>query len=232
MSVVPRLLNLIYPSRCPVCEGQTDSFTFSPICKTCWSGIKRYEGPSCSICREPFTSEYATLCGKCLRQRPPFTRAISYGLYSDTLKEALHLLKFSSAKRLAKPLGMLVAGLDMPEVHGIVPVPLSIKGLRDRGFNQTMLISRTVSKGLGIPLFAGLLYKNKETPSQVGLSAKERLLNLRGAFSTRRRLNGEKVLLVDDIMTTGATASECARTLLKAGAGEIFVATVARSQGQ
>jgi ComF family protein len=162
-------------------------------------------------------------------ERPPFAGVITYGLYSDTLKEAINLLKFSSVKRLAKPLGMLIAKLDIPQVDMIVPVPLSIKRLRQRGFNQTLLIGRVVSKTLDIPLSSELLYKKKETLPQAVLSASDRARNLKNAFATRSRLKGETVLLVDDVMTTGATARECSKTLLKAGAGKVFVATVARA---
>jgi ComF family protein len=154
---------------------------------------------------------------------------ITYGPYSDVLKEALHLLKFSSIKRLSRPLGLLLAGLQMPEADFIVPVPLSSRGLRKRGFNQTLLISRTLSMTTGMPLSTGFLYKKRETPPQVSLPRRERLLNLKGAFGTRERLNGERVLLVDDVVTTGATARECSRAILKAGASEVFVTALARS---
>jgi ComF family protein len=207
----------------------SNSLLYSPICRNCWSGIKRYEGASCRICSEPFTSDAGDICGRCLMERPPFAGVITYGLYSDTLKEAINLLKFSSVKRLAKPLGMLIAKLDIPQVDMIVPVPLSIKRLRQRGFNQTLLIGRVVSKTLDIPLSSELLYKKKETLPQAVLSASDRARNLKNAFATRSRLKGETVLLVDDVMTTGATARECSKTLLKAGAGKVFVATVARA---
>ena len=242
LNLIYSSLNFIYPSRCPVCGERSDAFSTSPICRRCWSGIKQHEGPSCRICLEPFASEHATLCGRCLKERPLFTRALNCGLYTGALKEAIHLLKFSSIKRLAKPLGMLLSGLCLnggltgcppcPEISSIVPVPLSLQGLRQRGFNQTVLIGRVVSKALGIPLLARLLYKKKDTPPQVGLFARERARNLRGAFgiiSTGGKLKGERVLLLDDVMTTGATARECSKTLLKAGAEEVFVATIARS---
>lgn len=154
---------------------------------------------------------------------------MSFGLYEDTIREAIHLLKFSGIRRLGRPLGALVAGLEFPEADAVVPVPVGRRGLRERGFNQSALIAKAVSKQRGLPLRIGLLYKCKETPPQVGLSARERLTNLRGAFDTRGRLRGERVLLIDDVMTTGATAAECSKTLLGAGAKEVYVATAARS---
>jgi hypothetical protein len=130
------LLNVLYPSACPVCSGPSDSLSHCPICSICWAAIRRHDGPSCRVCARPLASEHAGLCGDCLREPPPFSRVITYGPYSDVLKEALHLLKFSSVKRLSRPLGLLLAGLEMPEVDFIVPVPLSGRELRRRGFIQ------------------------------------------------------------------------------------------------
>ncbi|MDP2168229.1 MAG: ComF family protein [Thermodesulfovibrionales bacterium] len=223
------ILNLLYPSLCPVCAGPTDNLIYSPICRACWNGMTRYDGPSCGICAAPLGSEHASVCTGCMKNRPGFTKAVSFGLYSGALREAVHLLKFSGLKRLAAPLGGLLLGVDMPEADCIVPVPLEIIGLRARGFNQTFLIGRQISKGRRIPLLAGALFKRRKTLPQVGLSAEERALNLKGAFGVRGRLHGKRVLLLDDVMTTGATARECTRELLNAGAEEVAVAVLARA---
>jgi predicted amidophosphoribosyltransferase len=106
---------------------------------------------------------------------------------------------------------------------------MSARGLRERGFNQTLLIGRTVSKKTGSPMEAGILSKVKDTPPQVGLSFRERRKNLRGAFKANGKLSGEKVLLLDDVVTTATTARECSKALLKAGAGEVVVASVSRA---
>jgi ComF family protein len=150
-------------------------------------------------------------------------------MYSGTLREAIILLKFQSIKRLSRPLGMLLAGLNLPPTDIIVPVPLSLQGLRERGFNQSLLVARHLSKASGIPLEAGVLYKKKDTLPQVGLTRSARLQNLRGAFGTRNKINGKTVLLVDDVITTGATITECTKTLLKSGAGEVYAASLART---
>jgi ComF family protein len=176
-------------------------------------------------------SEYAGTCGACLKDEPPFSRIVSFGLHEGALKSAVNFLKFYSARGLAKDLGEMVAGLDIPRVDCIVAVPLSAKGLRTRGFNQTLLIGRTLSKKLGIPLELGLLEKVKDTLPQVGLNRKERVKNIKGAFGVSRKLGGEKVLLLDDVVTTTTTARECSKALLKAGAGEVAVASVSRARG-
>jgi ComF family protein len=144
------------------------------------------------------------------------------------LKEAIHLMKFKPVKRLSRPLGALLAEMDLPRVDCVVPVPLSLGGLRQRGFNQALLLSRMVAERIGVPLDTDLLYKKKETPPQVGLSRRARTGNLKGAFGVRRKLDGGRVLLIDDVITTGATAGECSKALLRAGAAEVSVALLAR----
>lgn len=223
------LLNLLYPSRCPVCENISDVFYHSPICSLCWSGIKRYDGPSCRICARPFSSEYADVCGECMKKIPPFSKVLSYGLYEGVLAEAINTLKFHGIKRLSRPLGSLLLNLDLPEIDGAVAVPLGIKRLRERGFNQALLIARVVSKEIEIPLMMDILLKKKETPPQIGLSARERLSNLKNAFEAKGNIEGMRLLLVDDVMTTGATVTECSKQLIKAGAKEVIVLTLARS---
>jgi len=177
----------------------------------------------------PFSSEYSDICGQCLKKAPPFSKVINYGLYEGALAEAINQLKFHGVKRLSKPLGILLQSIDLPAMDGIVPVPLSIKGLRERGFNQSLLIARIVSKKNSAPLLMDILLKKKETPPQIGLSAKERLSNLKNAFEVNRDIKGLRLLLVDDVMTTGATVTECSKVLLKAGAKEVIVFTLARS---
>jgi ComF family protein len=186
----------------------------------------------CKICAEPFSSEYADICGTCLKNTPPFTKAITYGLYEGVLAEAINQFKFHAVKRLSKPLGTLLIGLFFPQVDCIVPVPLTIKRLRERGFNQSLLIARFVSKETGIPLLMDVLRKKKDTLPQLGLSAKERRLNIKNAFEIVGTIKGLRILLVDDVMTTGATVSECSRQLLKAFAQEVFVLTLARARFQ
>jgi ComF family protein len=177
----------------------------------------------------PFSSEYSDICWQCLKKAPPFSKVINYGLYEGALAEAINQLKFHGVKRLSKPLGILLQSLDLPAMDGIVPVPLSIKKLRERGFNQSLLIARTVSKEIKVPLLIDILLKKKDTPPQIGLSAKERLLNLKNAFEVKGDVDGLRLLLVDDVMTTGATVTECSKVLMKAGAKEVIILTLARS---
>jgi ComF family protein len=229
-ALISKILNTLYPSRCPSCGSESDVFNHSPICASCWSKIKRYTGPSCSICAMPFSSEYSRLCGQCMKKAPPFSKVINFGLYEGVLAEAINLLKFHDLKKLSTPLGRLLLSLpDLPELDGIAPVPLNIKRLRERGFNQSLLIAKVISKVTGVPLLMDILLKKKETPPQIGLSAKERLLNLKNSFEIKGNIKGLRLFLVDDVMTTGATVTECSKEIMKAGAKEVLVLTVARS---
>jgi len=228
-ALIARLLNILYPSQCPMCGTSSDVFNLSPICSSCWSGIRRYRGPSCKVCALPFVSEHSKVCGQCLKKTPPFSKVITYGLYEDILAEAINQLKFHGIKRISKTLGRLLLSLDLPETEGIVPVPVTIKRLRERGFNQSLLIARVIEKESKVPLLMDTLLKKKETPPQIGLSAKERLLNLKNAFEVKGNIKGRRLLLVDDVMTTGATVTECSKVLMKAGAEEVIVLTLARA---
>lgn len=228
-ALIARLLNILYPSQCPMCGTSSDVFNLSPICSSCWSGIRRYRGPSCKVCALPFVSEHSKVCGQCLKKTPPFSKVITYGLYEDILAEAINQLKFHGIKRISKTLGRLLLSLDLPETEGIVPVPVTIKRLRERGFNQSLLIARVIEKESKVPLLMDTLLKKKETPPQIGLSAKERLLNLKNAFEVKGNIKGLRLLLVDDVMTTGATVTECSKVLMKAGAEEVIVLTLARA---
>jgi len=174
----------------------------------------------------------------CRRAAPPFQRAIAYGAYDGTVRDLIHLLKYQRvrpvASLLAELLTELLLSVQMPESLLVVPVALFKRKLRERGFNQAEEIARAVVRRRavgGIQLEASALVRVRETASQTGLTRHQRRANPRGAFAVTRpeRIAGRSVLVVDDVMTTGTTASECARVLLRAGARQVFVATVARA---
>ncbi len=189
----------------------------------------RYTGPSCRICAIPLNSSYAEICSQCLKKAPPFSKVINYSIYDGVLAEAINLLKFHGLKRLAKPLSRLMIDFDLHGLEGVVPVPLSRKRLIERGFNQSLLFAKTISKEKKIPLLMDNLLKVKETAPQTGLSGKERISNIKGAFTVKGDIRGLRLLLVDDVMTTGATVTECSKKLIEAGAEEVVVLTLART---
>jgi ComF family protein len=178
----------------------------------------------------------------CRRLEPPFSKAVAYGSYDGGLRELIHLLKYEQVRPAAGALGRMlaeaVARLESfwaaPPV-AVVPVPLHVRKLRQRGFNQSELIVREALKIAArsgrLALHSGVLERRRETQSQTGLTRHQRRENIRGAFAMVRpeQITGREVVLVDDVFTTGTTVSECARLLRRAGASKIYVATVART---
>ena len=179
----------------------------------------------------------------CRRAAPPFRRAVSYGAYAGALRDLIHLLKYEQVRPAAAVLGSFLrealAKLELPASTLLVPVPLWTGKRRNRGFNQAEEIARALVRTLAsggtastsIQLDTTSLVRQRETVSQTGLTRHQRRANVRGAFAVVRpqAVAGRNILLMDDVMTTGTTAGECARMLLRAGAKQVFVATVARA---
>ncbi|GER93367.1 ComF family protein [Dissulfurispira thermophila] len=226
---VSKLLNIFFSAKCPICGNESDYHLYNPFCTRCWRGIERYSGPACNICGMPTTSNLSTICELCLKKPPAFSKVLYYGIYDGALKEAIHLLKFNGVKRLSGPLSLMLSELPIPKADGIIPVPLHPNRLYKREFNQTASISRHLSKNLKIPLMIDVLKKIKETPPQTDVSGKERFKNIRNAFKVCREINGMNLLLIDDVITTGATIRECSKVLIKAGAKSVVVIALARS---
>lgn len=229
--ILNRALNTIFPETCPVClEGRPDHAT-APICAACWKAVIPYKGPSCLICGLPLDGDSSTTCAECIKDRPAFRSAISFGLYKGTLKKAVSLLKYHKMKRLSKPLAEMLLRMEIPHVDAVLPVPLYREKLRQREFNQSALIAKYTAKGIGRILVTDCLIKAKETMPQVGLNSVKRRRNVRNAFVTQSsKIEGKDILLIDDVITTGATIRECSRVLKKAGAGNIYVMALARAK--
>jgi ComF family protein len=185
-------------------------------------------------------------CLLCQRIDPPFERAVAYGSYAGGLRDLIHVLKFEQVRPAAEVLGRVlaetIANLEKAMPVGtivVVPVPLHTSKQAQRGFNQAEMIARSALKQLSRPnphpkrfyLSTGVLLRERNTESQIGLTSHQRRENLRGAFavSDPTRIVNRDILLIDDVYTTGTTASECARVLLRAGAARVWVATVART---
>jgi ComF family protein len=215
-------------------------------------GLRPLQGSYCAICGEvlhlPAYSDGAEAdredprCLLCRRVEPPFERAVAYGSYDGALRDLIHLLKFQQVRPAAAVLGRMlaetIANLEPAMPVGtiaVVPVPLHARKQAQRGFNQAEIVARGALKQLSRPqrfdLCTGVLLRVRETESQIGLTSHQRRENLRGAFAVGdpSRILRRDILLVDDVLTTGTTASECARVLLRAGAARVWVATVART---
>lgn len=237
------LFSVLFPSDCRICLLPLTNISNLPVCPACLEKIRPLEGPLCVRCGEKlfthyFSGDSGPLCGQCQQGAPRFQRAVAYGAYEGELRELIHLLKYqgvrSSARLLGRFLSRTVAAAGLADPTLVVPVPLASGKRRMRGFNQAEEIARAFCRerrGSSIQVSTTSLVRVRETTSQTGLTREQRRANLRGAFSVGReaKLQGRTILLVDDVMTTGATAGECARVLLRAGAKQVFVATVARA---
>jgi ComF family protein len=237
------LFSVLFPSDCRICQSALTKISTLPVCLPCLQKIAPLSGIICNICGEKLFSRYVETeegprCGMCRRVPPPFRRAVAYGAYDGVLRDLIHLLKYQrvhpAAPLLARLLMEATAPVGLPERLLVIPVPLFKRKLRDRGFNQAEEIAQAFvdrCKGRSIQLETSSLARTRETASQTGLTRHQRRANMRGAFSVVRpdRIQGHSILVVDDVMTTGTTAGECARVLLRTGARQVFVATVARA---
>lgn len=215
-------LDLVLPPRCCGCDGP--AAPGQAFCEACRPSLLEPENP-CPCCGLPGVTQR---CPACRNRTRPLASARSAFLYGGALAQAIHRLKFRGATHLARPLGRLMVPLAVAlegSVDVAVPVPLHRRRLRARGFNQAALLARC----LGLPLRHDVLERVRETLAQTDLGAAERWANVRGAFRAGRRASGRRVLIVDDVSTTGATATACATALLDAGAHEVHLLTLARA---
>jgi ComF family protein len=246
----------IFPGDCRVCGGPMTAWSAAPVCAACVERVGSPTDALCGICGEALGMESARfqaamgvgVCTMCRLAPPEFARAVAYSTYEDELREMLHLLKYERVTGLAAgQLGewmaeavLLLAG-DAGANLTVVAVPLFAARERQRGFNQSVLLAdaaivklRRLRPLLKLRAEHGALVRVRDTDAQFGLNPRARRRNLRGAFRVAEAevVRGREVLLVDDIMTTGATARECARVLMRAGAAKVWVATLARAQAE
>lgn len=232
-------IDLVFPAICPVCDARLGAERRDPLCGACWAAITRLTPPWCERCGLPFPTfaprdalAAAGLCQACATEAPGFAWARAAAAYEGVVRDALHALKFGGRRAMARPLGDLVAetlGEAIPSgVEALVPVPLAAGRERDRGFNQAALLAERLGRRLAVRVETGWLRRTRATAPQTELTARERRANVRGAFSASPSVAGRAVAVVDDVLTTGATAAECARALRAAGARRVGVITVAR----
>ncbi len=236
---VAGLLDLLFPPVCPLCRTECPSLPAAALCPRCSAGIPPLTSPCCPRCSLPYPAEEGSdhLCGDCLQSPPPFGRVVAAGVYDATLSQAIQAFKYQGQIDLDRPLAAVLAaqvamewrqGLRRPQL--LVPVPLHPHRLRQRTYNQSLLLARILGRLWEIPVAPRLLRRLCPALPQQGLSAKERRQNLKGAFILDGEgARGRRILLVDDVLTTGATARECSRTLIAGGAAEVTVAVLARA---
>lgn len=238
--VVDSLAALVFPAPCRICEATLIAAGRIPVCRECLDALRPLSGPACQQCGRPFTSALAgavatPLCHACRRGVYSFDLARSWGPYDDSMARAITLLKYQAVTPLAGWFALRLAECVAREpeafaVDVIVPVPLDSTRQRERGFNQAELIGRPLARRLHVPLRSYLLVRTRPRPAKLRLTRRERWTTVRGAYGIRegRRVDKLRVLLVDDVFTTGATLDACARALRLAGAARVIGLTVAR----
>lgn len=241
-TVLRRLLDALFPPRCDVCDAGLGVDRRTCVCEPCLRAMPTLEPPWCNRCGVPIAPTAQTACcWSCLRHPPRFTSARAAALYrpgrpglnpAAPLAVAIQRLKYARRRTLADVLGSLLAErYPFGPAALLVPVPLHVTRLRERGFNQAVLLARRLGAVRGLDVQSRALVRTRATHAQPGLDAVARRANLAGAFALRpgAAVAGCDVVLVDDVLTTGATADACAAVLSAAGAARVDVFTVGRA---
>lgn len=234
--VINRCLDILFPPQCLSCDQLVG--THGTLCQPCWQHIQFITAPFCNACGLPF--EYSIgddmLCGECIHELPVFAKARSAIRYDDYSRGLVLKLKYADQTQLASVYGpwLARAGKELlDESDLIVPVPLHYWRFITRRYNQSALLADSLHQHTSIPLIADALLRKRPTKPQTGLSKKQRRDNVRGAFHINPRwqdaIKGKHIVLIDDVLTTAATVSVCAKTLIDNGALRVHVLTLARA---
>jgi ComF family protein len=230
---VPWGVDLLFPPVCGVCGRDLEKGE-DPLCQRCREDFPRWEERICRVCGVPLPDGGAR-CDVCRRRRRAFGFCRSAGIYDGGLRTAILQLKYGGREALARPLGLFLAECfyrrpELRRAQVLVPVPLHFVKRQARGFNQAELLALSLAKAVGLPVEARALTRARWTRAQAGLGREERLLNVESAFVVKGpgAFDGRRVLLVDDVCTTGSTLEACARALRSAGALRVDALTLAR----
>lgn len=238
--ILDSLLNLIYPDACLICAQPVSRSRDCGVCHNCWDNLLALKigpahCPSCGLPLPNLNMDSEFLCLACCRQLPPYSGARSFGHYSAELRQVIQALKFQRRRNLVGLLAPLLAGVfwdswDRSDFDCIAAVPLHSRRRRERGYNQSELLARFLTRLLAIP-YRSVLCRVRPTQPQVGLTDIQRQENVRNAFrcNNPREIVHQRILLVDDVMTTGATVASAAHVLMEAGASRVSVLTAARA---
>ncbi len=226
---VPGLVELIYQPHCVICENAEDNLH---LCLDCADDIVYIDRPYCRKCGRPSERFY---CTSCHHRNYSFAESCSVALFSGSLREAIHAMKYDKVRVMCYELAQMMVDnfhktgfLKLTDV--VVPVPVHEGRLNERGYNHSEEMAKHFAKQFGLTVATERIAKTRETPDQVGLGYAERIGNLNGAFKVSRKyFRGKRVLVIDDVFTTGSTLDEIARTLRKAGARSVRGYTLTRS---
>ena len=228
------VLDLIYPPSCILCKKSIPAQDQTPLCPGCQMTIQRNRPPFCAKCSRSLENNSET-CPTCSKNNPHFDTAWAAAAYDETMQKLIHLFKYGQKTSLQHCFFELISEfitayrLNINQFDLVIPVPLHPTRLRERGYNQAQLLAQLIARQYSIPLSSNNLIRIRNTESQSVLSQKERWTNIQQAFRIRQpvEFQDKEILLIDDLLTTGATASEAARTLKEAGAKRVDVLTIA-----
>lgn len=229
------VLNFFFPPQCLKCFDPVE-FPFS-LCARCWHKIDFISAPLCQCCGRPFDFEKSggMLCAQCFQSSPVFTTARSVFIYNDESKDLILRFKHGDALNFARFFSPLMAATAKNRgslYDSVLAVPLHWRRLLTRQYNQAAVLARGVAQELNLPFYSNVLLRHRYTPFQGYKSRQDRKKNVRRAFcinpKLQNKIRGQRVLLIDDVLTSGATVSECALVLRKAGVQEVHVLTLAR----
>lgn len=231
------LLNIVYPAQCLICQNKLNATSIGTLlCQNCWSAIKKNPPPFCVRCgRHLEIAQTDEGCPGCKRRDYSFDRAIAPCIYEGVLKELIHRFKYNGQECLGELLAGLMTGfikeynLNLGEFDFVVPVPLHRRKLREREFNQAELLARPLAKEFNLVLSKEILIRQRDTATQTELSEDARWRNVRACFLVNPQINlkDKNILLIDDLLTTGATCSEAAAVIKKAGGRKVWALTLA-----
>lgn len=233
------LVDLVYPRVCEVCKQSLRNIASIDklVCANCWSKIKRNIPPFCSSCGRHLDKKNVSknICPVCARAELHFDRAFSPCIYEGPVRDLIHNFKYKGKDHLGGVLSRLLTefikeySLPLKYMDLIVPIPLHTAKMREREFNQSHILGSFISEEFNIPLAPDALRRHRFTCSQAGLEPHSRFNNVRGCFLTDKKitLKNKNILLIDDVLTTGATSSEAARTLKESGANVVFALALA-----
>jgi len=229
LAFIQRALDLLFPPQCAACQRGG-----SILCPSCLAAIQPLPGPCCQHCHTRLSAE--GICNQCQYRPLSMSGLRAVSAYHGPLRACIHALKYGGNRRLAEPLGALLARAYLAyglRADIIIPVPLHNERERERGYNQSYLLAQVCAAQLGLPLNSTVVSRIRPTQAQVHLTVRERQQNVAGAFrctpaSATEALHGRRILLIDDVCTTGATLEACAAPLFAAGAASIWGLVLAR----
>ncbi len=235
--ILEGLLSLIYPPNCIICKSYLSADSLNKfVCPFCQLKIEKNVPPFCPKCSRSLGARpVSSLCSSCKKNKTHFDFAWCACIYNDFLKQLVHAFKYQQKTYLKEYLSELMFAfldlynLDIYQFDYLVPIPLSSTKLRERGYNQSNLLAKILSSKYNIPLSANNLIRRRDTRSQVLLSKKERWTNMTGAFRIKnlKQIKNKNILIIDDLLTTGATSSAAAKALKEANANTVGVFTLA-----